>query len=92
MRNSVRKADRVIVQTSALAAAIHTQAQSRRSDSMSFPMDLDWSRTPTAPQSWPEAKLLADRLCEQVRRAEGFRRRIAALREMITRGRAVTLS
>src|SRR5208283_1087362 len=91
VRNSVRKADRVIVQTSALADAIHAQAQvsEERLDIVPHGPVLvahaDW------PHSWPEGKLWRIGYVAKFGVQKDFATVLRALRELMARGRAVTL-
>ena len=91
MRNSVQKADRVIVQTSALAAAIHAQAQVPEERLEVVPHGPGLVAHAERPHSWPEGKLWRIGYVTKFGVQKDFATALRALRELIARGRAVTL-
>ena len=91
VRNSVRKADRVIVQTSALAAAIHAQAQVPAERLEVVPHGPGLVAHADRPHSWPQGRLWRIGYVSKFGVQKDFATALRALRELIARGRAVTL-
>ncbi len=91
VRNSVQKADRVIVQTSALADAIHAQAQVPEERLEVVPHGPGLVAHAGAPHRWPEGKLWRIGYVTKFGVQKDFATALRALRELIVRGRAATL-
>src|SRR5208283_1054980 len=91
VRNSVRKADRVIVQTAALAAAIHVQAQVPEERLEVVPHGPGVVAHADRPRSWPEGKRWRIGYVSKFGVQKDFATALRALRELMARGHAVTL-
>jgi len=91
VRNSVRKADRVIVQTSALADAIHAQAHVPADRLDVVPHGPGLVAHADSPHAWPEGKSWRIGYVSKFGVQKDFATALRALRELMLRGHAVTL-
>jgi len=89
--NSVRKANRVIVQTSALADAIHAQAQVPEERLDVVPHGPGLVAHADKPHSWPDGRSWRIGYVSKYGVQKDFATALRALRELKARGRAVTL-